>query len=60
MPDSFDGAGKPYRGASYRGLIMVLIVSVIVVGLLWYAYSANLDQVPTRLLPGLPMEPAPS
>ena len=58
MPDSFDGAGKPYRGASYRGLIAVLIVSVIVVGLLWYAYSANLDVAP--MLPGLPMEPAPS
>jgi hypothetical protein len=50
MSDPFDGAGKPYRGSSYRGWIIVLIVSIVVIVLLWLAYAAALDIVP----PGTP------
>jgi hypothetical protein len=50
MPDPFDGAGKPYRGSSYRGWIVVLIFSIVVIVLLWLAYAAALDVVP----PGTP------
>ncbi|HEX2470046.1 MAG TPA: hypothetical protein VHK05_05610 [Candidatus Limnocylindrales bacterium] len=46
MPDPFDGAGKPYRGSSYRGWILVLIVSLVVIVLLWLAFGAALDLVP--------------
>jgi hypothetical protein len=50
MPDPFDGAGKPYRGSSYRGWIAVLIVSVVVIALLWHAYAEALELLP----PGTP------
>ena len=46
MPDSFDGAGKPYRGSTFRGWILVAVVSVAVIVLLWLAYAAALDVVP--------------
>ena len=44
---AFDGAGKPYRGASYRALVVVLVVVLVAVGLIWLAYSAALDVGPT-------------
>jgi hypothetical protein len=50
MPSSFDGAGDPYRGSSYRGWIMVAIVCLVVIALLWLAYGEALDMVP----PGVP------
>ncbi len=50
MPSSFDGAGDPYRGSSYRGWILVAIVCVVVIALLWLAYGEALDMVP----PGVP------
>jgi hypothetical protein len=50
MPDPFDGAGKPHRGSSYRGWILVLIVSIVVIVLLWLAYAEALDMLP----PGTP------
>jgi hypothetical protein len=40
---SFDGAGKPYRGPSYRGALAMLIVCLVGVALVWLAYSAALD-----------------
>ena len=49
-PDSFDGAGKPYRGSSYRGWIVVLIITVVVIALLWLAFGEALDLLP----PGAP------
>lgn len=50
MSDPFDGAGKPYRGSSYRGWIVVGIVSIVVIVLLWHAYVEALDMLP----PGTP------
>jgi hypothetical protein len=50
VSDSFDGAGKPYRGSSFRGWIVVLIVSIVVIVLLWHAYAEALDMLP----PGTP------
>jgi hypothetical protein len=46
MPDTFDGAGKPYRGSSYRGWILVMIVSLVVIVLLWVAYGDALVLLP--------------
>ena len=46
MPDPFDGAGKPYRGSSYRGWILVLILCLVAIVLVWLAYGAALDLVP--------------
>jgi hypothetical protein len=46
MSNPFDGAGEPYRGSSYRGWILVAIVSVAVIALLWLAYSEGLDLLP--------------
>jgi hypothetical protein len=46
MSDPFDGAGEPYRGGTYRGWILVAIISVVVIGLLWLAYDAGLVILP--------------
>ena len=51
MPSSFDGAGDPYRGSSYRGWIMVGIVIVVAVALLWIAYCEALDVLPSSMAP---------
>jgi hypothetical protein len=39
MSSPFDGAGQPDRGPSWRGPIIVLVVSVLVIALFWYVYS---------------------
>ena len=39
MGGAFDGAGKPNRGPSWRGPIIVLIATLIVIALFWYVYS---------------------
>lgn len=51
MPDSFDGAGKPYRGSSYRGWLLVLIVSIAVIVLLWHLYAEALEMLPAGTAP---------
>ncbi len=51
MPDSFDGAGDPYRGSSYRGWMMVAIVIVVAVAVLWIAYGEALDVLPSSMAP---------
>ena len=43
---SFDGAGDPYRGSSYRGWIVVGIVCIIVIAAIWFAFSEALDMLP--------------
>jgi hypothetical protein len=43
---AFDGAGKPYKGASYKALLVVLVVCLVAVGLIWLAYSAALNVDP--------------
>lgn len=55
MPSSFDGAGDPYRGSSFRAWIIVGIVCLVVIGaLLWLGYEA-LDMIP----PGVPTNEGP-
>ncbi len=49
MPNSFDGAGDPYRGSSYRGWILVALVVIVAVALLWMAYAAALDEIPASV-----------
>ena len=51
MPNSFDGAGDPYRGSSYRGWIMVAVVIVVAVALVWIAYGEALDVLPSSVPP---------
>ena len=41
--NSFDGAGKPYKGPSYKGGIAMIIVVVIGVALSWLIVSAAFD-----------------
>jgi hypothetical protein len=50
MPSSFDGAGEPHRGSSFRGWIIVAVVAVIVIAVLWIAYTDALALLP----PGTP------
>jgi hypothetical protein len=50
MSSPFDGAGEPYRGASYRGWIIVAIVIVVGLAILWIAYGEALEYLP----PGTP------
>lgn len=40
---AFDGAGKPYQGSSFRGPLIVLVVSLIAVGVIWLAFSGALN-----------------
>jgi hypothetical protein len=50
MPSPFDGAGDPYRGGSYRGWIIAGVITLVVIVLLWVAFTEVLDQLP----PGVP------
>ncbi len=43
---AFDGAGKPYKGASYKALFLVVVVCLVAVGRIWMAYSAALNVDP--------------
>ena len=43
LVSAFDGAGKPYKGPSYKGGIAVLIAVIVGVALIWLVYSAALD-----------------
>jgi hypothetical protein len=52
MPSPFDGAGDPYRGPSYRGWILVAIISIVVIALLWLAYGEALDLLPAGVPTG--------
>ena len=43
MPDAFDGAGKPFKGASYRALILILIAVIVGVVLAWLGASWGME-----------------
>ena len=43
MPDAFDGAGKPFKGASYRALIIILIAVIVGVVLVWIGASWGME-----------------
>ena len=43
--NAFDGAGKPYKGPSYRGGIAIVIVMIVGVALSWLIVSAAFDTV---------------
>ena len=51
MPDPFDGTGKPYQGASYKGLLTILVVSIAVIAILWILYGQVIDVVPENARP---------
>ena len=51
MPDPFDGTGKPYQGASYKGLLTVLVVSIALICVLWILYGQALDMIPESARP---------
>ena len=54
---AFDGAGKPYKGASYKALLVVLVACLVAVGLIWLAYSAALNVDPAVPVPSSVIEP---
>jgi hypothetical protein len=43
MPDAFDGADKPFKGASYRALILILLAVIVGVILVWLGASWGLE-----------------
>ena len=45
MPDAFDGAGKPFKGASYRALVIILIAVIAGVALVWIGASWGLEML---------------
>lgn len=54
MSSPFDGAGDPYRGPRFRGPIVVLVVCIVVIAIIWLAYSAALDLLPPGTVPEAP------
>ena len=46
MPSPFDGAGKPYKGPRFRGWIIAGIVCIVVIGIIWLAFSQALIVLP--------------
>jgi hypothetical protein len=54
MPSPFDGAGEPYRGSRFRGWIVVGIVCLVVIAIIWLAYSAAVDMLPPGTVPEPP------
>ena len=44
--DAFDGAGKPYKGPSFRGGLTMVAVVIVGVVLSWLVVSAALDMLP--------------
>jgi hypothetical protein len=48
MSDAFDGAGKPFRGASYRALLLVVLAVVIGVILVWLVASWGINVLDQR------------
>jgi hypothetical protein len=42
---AFDGAGKPYKGSSYKAGVVIVIVVVVAIALSWLVVSAALDTV---------------
>jgi hypothetical protein len=50
VQDPFDGAGKPNPGSSYRGWVLVALISLVIIAALWLAYGEALDLWP----PGTP------
>jgi hypothetical protein len=46
MPSPFDGAGEPYRGSRFRGWLIVGIVCIVVIAIIWYAFSQALIVLP--------------
>jgi hypothetical protein len=40
---AFDGAGKPFKGPSFRAALTILVVCVVAVALVWLMYSAALN-----------------
>ena len=43
---AFDGAGKPYKGSSFRGVLTVLVVSVVIIAALWLAMIRLMNEHP--------------
>jgi hypothetical protein len=46
MQSPFDGAGDPYRGSSPNGWLVAGIVCIVVIAMLWLAFSGALELLP--------------
>jgi hypothetical protein len=46
---AFDGAGKPYKGLSLRGVLTVMVVSVVIIAGLWLAMIRLMNEHPGAL-----------
>jgi len=59
MSDAFDGAGKPFRGPSFKAGILILLGIIIAVFVIWNLASwgmelLNLNPPPGRDTPPIP------
>ena len=48
MSDAFDGAGKPFRGGSFRAGIGLLVAVVIAVIVIWMAFLWGMEELARR------------
>ena len=48
MSDAFDGAGKPFRGGTFRAGIVMLIAVVIAVIVIWMAFLWGMEELARR------------
>ena len=58
MSDAFDGAGKPFKGPSFKAGILMVIGLIIAVIIIWNLASWGMEMLdisgPTNNMPRLP------
>ena len=59
MSDAFDGAGKPYRGPSFKAGILILLGIIIAAFIIWNLASWGLEQLNSDPPPGQIHMPGP-
>jgi hypothetical protein len=60
MSDAFDGAGKPYRGPSFKAGILILLAVIVAAFIIWNLASWGMEMLDISgpqgpMMPRVPM-----